>query len=63
MIHAGSDGRVIFKGEPNQIAQDYCNIMEALSKSRYSLIIQDEMIKRLKLKLNNMYGSSIDVSE
>lgn len=63
MIHAGSDGTIIFKGEPDQIVQDYCNILEELARRGYKDLIADELRKRMKLTLNRLYGMSIDESE
>lgn len=63
MIHAGSDGTVIFKGEPDQIVQDYCNILNEIVRCGYKDIVADELKKRMKLKLNRLYGMSIDESE
>ncbi len=63
MIHAGSDGTVIFKGEPDQIVQDYCNILEELTRRGYKALIADELKKRMKLQLSRLYGMSIDDSE
>lgn len=63
MIHAGSDGTIIFKGEPDQIVQDYCNIIEELSRRGYRELVADELKKRLKRQINRLYGMSIDESE
>lgn len=63
MIHAGSDGTVIFKGEPDQIVKDYCNILEEIAKCGYRALVVDELKKRMKLQFNRLYGLSIDESE
>ena len=63
MIHAGCDGTVIFKGEPDQIIQDYCNILEEISNCGYSELVADELKKRIKLHFNRLYGMSIDESK
>lgn len=54
MIHAGSDGTVIFKGEPDQIVKDYCNILEELARRGYKDLIADEIKKRMKLQLSRL---------
>lgn len=63
MIHAGSDGTVIFKGEPDQIVKDYCNILEEISRCGYKALVADELKKRMKLEFKRLYGSSIDETE